>query len=613
MARRKLVVFYNGDADNVKIADTDYGIFYKDLETKIKDIKDLHVDSYLCRDAVTLLDKLAKLSDPKQEDAEEIYLHFSGHGTTKGIPYGDWILKNKDLVNFLGSPRFKFCFFSSCSAGDLVDLANQKKIPIVLGTRGDSKVENQFAIKFQKRFYEELLEKKNFWEAFNTAGSHARTDLSKEVTIDEPIIRGEMGADDLNSERLNALQIIFSSEEFTEWRMIPRNFIDRISQEGSNKPQVILWTDDPLNEKRIIEKFEKKGLSQRIDLFPMPTAELDLLTKMEDWSPLLNNPHKTLVLHLTKREAIDRRLLTFLDNESIFDQERFKVVSCRGSGIALDDCISNAALVSVMESKSEQFILKNQDAEQCLEQNQFIDFVQKQAIGFGQRKKITFSFETPPVVEQMDQEVPSGNLLRIYIGHARNENLFHFLINRFLDEKNLNYPVLTAENQISDHTELIKELTGQVKKKMGSDKNLTNVLSTGGFMIVKLSGIDGPKRSQVIKDFVQQLKSAWVFGEVSRESYIFFLFDGPDLNFQDAEEKIHVCKFSNPENVSIETITKWKEKFPPSGFIDKIIINKVLEISDAMNPDDFKDCCPSRAIEFVCDKLELPHKQIIGI
>ena len=150
MFDKKLAVLYFYSPGNEEIAGTDFDDFYLDLkdnpafrEARVK------VEHHFCPTPAALL---ASVESILEDDHGEIYLHFSGHGTTEGIPYDDWLLQNNHFAVMVDDPKVVFCFFSSCQSADLLQVVQHRKIPVVLATAGDNNIENAFAIELQKRF-----------------------------------------------------------------------------------------------------------------------------------------------------------------------------------------------------------------------------------------------------------------------------------------------------------------------------------------------------------------------------------------------------------------------------------------------------------------------------
>lgn len=153
---KKLIVIYNGSPDNTEINNSDYTLFYKVILNKNSSTSGVDIDVLFCPRKEVLFDYLQDLTTHKEK--QDLYLHFSSHGTDKGIPYQDWIIQNKELAKLLEHERIKFCFFSSCRSADLAHLVNHHNIPIVVGTKEHIDIENDWAIKFQVAFYQRLLE-----------------------------------------------------------------------------------------------------------------------------------------------------------------------------------------------------------------------------------------------------------------------------------------------------------------------------------------------------------------------------------------------------------------------------------------------------------------------
>lgn len=149
--KKKLVVIYFYSEDNEAIASSDHEEFYDELaDYEAFERNGIVVDQNYCPNARTLRDKLKTLLD---EPYKELYLHFSGHGDTDGIPLGDWTVGTENFAVMLDDPKIVSCFFSSCKSAELVKVVSERNIPIVIGTRGNNDIENGFAIEFQKQFY----------------------------------------------------------------------------------------------------------------------------------------------------------------------------------------------------------------------------------------------------------------------------------------------------------------------------------------------------------------------------------------------------------------------------------------------------------------------------
>jgi len=161
---KELVVIYNASSADKSIFESDYEQFFLPLKNNPNfQNNGITLDVWYCPSSGFLLEKLETLLS---RNNSEIFLHFSGHGEIKGIEYGEWLLKNENLASQLNDSKIKFCFFSCCQSGNLVELVNEKNIPVIIGTAGKNNIENKFAIEFQQRFYSLLLAKESFHDAF---------------------------------------------------------------------------------------------------------------------------------------------------------------------------------------------------------------------------------------------------------------------------------------------------------------------------------------------------------------------------------------------------------------------------------------------------------------
>ena len=611
MAKKRLVVIYHYGPGNEHITQSDYEESFVPIKNKVRGIPELEIEAFPSLDVGKLIDKLDQLKN--DEGNEELYLHFSGHGASKGIPYGEWFLKNNDLAIIIDHPKIKFCFFSSCKSGDLVAITNTRNIPVVIGTVAENDIENSYAIAFQAELYEGLLASRDFDNAFEYALITTNNRKNKSYRYD-PFVRGEGGVE-LTEQKLNALQIAFASNTDKNSRMLPSNFIIEMVNSQYNKPFCLNWFDDPVQGQNFSNGFRQGGFHQQIEYLTIPEHDLFRLNDRGDHDPIATGDTR-LVIHCSMEEVLPPKIRAHLKTPKIWSMDNYKIMFCLKSGIKLEHILLDAILED--QIPKEQVFRYQEKVTDLFDDDEFIKALDQHTISFTERKKITLNFTSKPNKNEVVEIMDANKFVRVFFAKSANERLINFLVNWIMSKDGLPWPPLVVDNRINPEMNFNQELQQQILKQRNINKNLArqfeDIYDSGCIIVVRNRSGDIESSKKALGELIEKMDAASKLFDEPPETptILFFLHENGGAIPLQENTHIYLKQFSDPLPVDKEMITEWRNKYDPLT-VSSHTAAQVKSISSKIKPEKYKDCCPSSVIEFICDEFSIPHKQIIGI
>ena len=614
--RKRLVFIYHHGTGNEAIAKADFQQFFKTIELRTRAIPELLIDFAFCPTADALKLKISQLVRPDEEN-DEVYLHFCGHGNTKGIPYDDWLLKNNDLAIIIEHEKVKSCFFSSCRSADLVKIVNKRNIPVVIGTAGENDIQNNFAIAFQIEFYNLLLDHRTFQSAFEKAYTSVPTNLQNGAIKMGSLTRGEGALDDILATDINEMQIIFKNKKTqNSLSLLPANFIQEMNIRSDEKPFVLVWSDEILNTTSFEKAFVKNGFNDNWHLVIIKSDEIEYINKRGDDDPLLNEKIR-LVLLVSRNELLPDPLRQHLNEDKIWRMDNYKVIVGIQNSISLDDVVQQQSLRTKMEGAA-QIEFKN-SPDELFKNDVFLTKLGNSEISFNQRKKVTLGINTKPLKTEMLEVEGTTKFVRIFLAKNINEYLVNFLVNWYRSFNEFKNSPYIIDNTISPDLDFEKELARAITTRLGTNQSLAadlyELIKEGSIIIFKNRFDANANWTSFINKMIETVKlvtSIHAAKPNEKPSLIFFLQDA-DLNLSLTNELIYLRKFSMPTPIDDVTIGEWKNDFKNSSGYPINLVKMIQSIVETLDVNSFAEDCPSALVKELCDRFKLPRKQILGI
>jgi len=605
MARRRIEVFYHGGAGNAQIAETDYEQFGKGLQQTFAGKVD--VEFFPSTDIISIYEKVDLLIG--ESTIDELYLHFSGHGNQSGIPYSDMIFENEKFANLLDHYKIRFCFFASCESAELVRLSNERKIPVVIGTLGDNPIGNQFAIQFQKVFYEGLLNSRTFEAAFKKA--HDEIEItSQSKFIAQELIRGEgskLGA----GQHLNALQIVFSKKEHKDMYLVSPDFLKEMANPKPERPYLLTWFDDAGLATRFRTKFYAGGFAEQVHYIQIKDEELPLLNKRGDPDPLATENARLLIC-CKNDDLLKAELKAHCSSETLWKMDHYKVL------FAYQQTAHPAIILGDEKLIPEKNRISFDEVEELLADNVFLNQLAEHRIPFSKRREMTLRINPKPLRSEMVVMPKTEMFLRIYFGKNINEHLINFLANYLKDQAPDTSTLVLLDNHQDPQMNYAAELTKEIKRIKGNGNLIANIVSfiSDHFILVLRNRHKDIKEWEVeIRQILELLEpAAAIFvGEPPKfPLYIFFLHDTSIATLPAPANFLFAKQFSDPVPIDIPILEEWKTFYSPENF-GPIIADEVQTLIKKIPIKDFEKSCPSNVIAYICDELKIPRKQVIGL
>lgn len=624
MTDKKLVVFYYYTDSNKKIAEEDFKAFYSVMEENEAFEKEgIIIENYFAPDAAKLLSKLTSLL---AEPYSELYLHFSGHGRTEGIPYDDWVLKSSSFSIMLDHPKVKFCFFSSCKSAQLVKIVSERKIPIVIGTEGDDNIENGYAIEFQKKFYSKLSKKLSFLKAFEQAQNDLKVEQKIEIKVGV-LTRAEMALDDLEATVNNKLQIVFSEDEEKNRHLVYPTVVEAITNVEENKQIIFAYADN----KNLLDEFEasfnKKGLHEQSKLFLLNENDLRKLDDNDGKGVFLEDIKILFIVQSARDIFENEKLVNVFDDQKKFTEfDNLKFALAIKNGTNENNLFKNT---SYFKEEIDKYTGTNKSRfyydtfDDLFDDNGFDRYINEIGIHLSTRKSYIINNLSHPTKKEVKFIKDPMHYLRVLFAHKKNEKLINYIINWLSGYEKFETPIIISDYLHKDQLTAIDALKAAIKSTYKDDPTYTLFLEQNmsfalapiilhGHIIVIRTDLDDLEE---LKTQVREVLLA--FDQVPNLSvppksptYIFFINED-SFSFSEAD-RLSLAKtknFSKPSPISKEFIELWTSFFQDSNKEFDEIIEKLLQIDF----DKYKDQCPSGVIEEICDHFKIPRKQILSI
>lgn len=616
---KKLIVFYNGSHDNAEINNSDYKQFYKVIRNKNSDTSGVEIDVQFCPTKDVLFDCLQQLT--RNKNKHDLYLHFSSHGTAQGIPYEDWIIKNIELAKLLEHECIKFCFFSSCRSSTLVQLVNKQNIPIVIGTEEHNDIGNDWAINFQVAFYQRLLENSM---TFSLAFEQALIAVSERGSSDNYITlsRGEGAKSDLEASQINKLQIVFLKEKFKSHYLVSPNFLKKMEDLDTKKPVVLTWLDNTTYFDKFKQDFEVNNLDERLELVVIPENEIVLL-KQDEMAFML---HETILLLIItdQKKKMPKTIVKHLQSIN-WEMTHYRVLIFAQNSIDLSKVINNSDTLSEINKNTKIYKFQTNPSELLADNNFLTELLPNDdELDYSLRAQITLNFEVPSKSNLLNDIIRIENkYLRVYSGRFYNENLINFIINNIKGKFNIERQVVVIDSTYSDSDEMFKKtLLNEIDHTYGKygedfDTKFMQLLAKGAIFIFKNRNIPFAVWTENCKKFLTEIEEVIRFkirkpDAKLNPSYIFFLQENKGFQMQTNADLIYFKNFDDFAPVDKESIKTWRDRYNFSNYNLKIE-ESVSRMADAIVLDNYKNCCPSAVIEFVCNEYNISRKKITRI
>ena len=614
MLRKKLFIFYYYGPGNEEIARLDYEKFYTRISGKVDSNRDLTIDRAFCPDVRDLMKRLRDLTD-RANDVDELYLHFSGHGSEAGIPYKDWILANDNFVALLRHSKIKFCFFSSCQSADLARLASEAEIPVVLGTAGANDIENDYAIDFQNEFYSKLFDSFTYKAAYEYAVTYADGTYSRHNSL-KIILRSEGGGDPVDQVEINALQLILTSQAEETKYLIPPDWVMKMNEADYDKTWCLNWFDDQTLRHHFYLGLEGEGLGEILRWEELPTAELFLLKDRGDDDPFKNG-EINLILHCSKNELLPEALRLYLQKGESLTTPNYKTVFCLKEGLDTNVLFGDTVTMAKYP-EAQRFEFDNYSAD-LIPSDSFRAALDRNAISASERRKIVLNFDTQPFKEEVLEIQDNQKYIRIFFAQNTNERLINFIANWIRTSQMPGSISFVSDNRHNTQLNLLEDLEHQLRLRFNNSRTLYqhfySLYETGAIFILRNWSDDPNTSIAIVQNVMTELsKAADFYGESvpQQPTMLFVLHQGSFQEPISAGNRIWLKRFTKPF-VSQGMIDEWAALHSPKTSASKAIVQKVKEISAKIKPADYDEKCPSGVLEFICKELSLPQVVVFRI
>ena len=618
MKRRCLAFFYYSSQGGENIIDTEWNKFYKSVETLKPKYGELEVIPPVgCSNASMLRTHIERLIGKH----EEIHLHLSGHGNEDGIPYRNWLLEASDLTTFIDKPQVKFCFFSSCRSSVLAELANARHLPVVIGTKGCNDIENSYAIEFQTQFYTELFKGETFETAFKNACVNANTDLEKKYQSGKEVLRSEGGRKQIVEDRINALQIIFASDNDKKCFLIPPDFISTMLASKTTQPWLLNWFADGRTAGDFREAFDEAGFDQRIQYLAVSNDQLVLLLESNRGAddPLVSENVRMLV-HCRKGKEIHEHLYKHIKSENNISGKNYQVLCCMKES-EKDDILEENPLLKERIPENQFFFYNDQETE-LFANDRFVQSIDLQEISLSHRKEIAFNFSVKPTKREIVEMTDNDKFVRIFFTNMFYEKLINYIVNWIKPRFPVN-PLLIVDTDIQPNFKqgLEQEVSDKVPESGGLKNAFSQLMRSGVILVIRKRGgvlEDGLKELQLLIEILQYASDGFDHRPTT-ESLVFFQHDyGTDLTAP-GSKRLFLKYFQKPQPVDEEILGDWCNRYAYNpldynpSHTSPIVSRRVSDIAQKIKPAEYQDSCPSAVIDFICQELGIPTKQVTEI
>ena len=631
ISKKLLLVIYNSSFGNEQILNEDFNRFFKSLETDNPSFKEHQVQ---CRVLEASNPNLlyVSLRDYLEKDGyEEVFLHFSSHGLTQGLPFEDWILQNEDLATMVNKQNVKCCFFSACKSSELARLVAGKKVPVVIGTKADQNIQNGYAIKFQKKFYSNLAKKHTILEAFEQAVTELNTEQSNIQFAKDTIIRGEFTFDELKPQLNNEFQILFHNEADQAVRLIYPTIFDELELLEKQGKQILLVYSSNEQSLRNFEKtFRTKGYLEFFKLFPileknltqesinkfraLITIELKIAFIADKEDPLFSKPTS----------------LSLFNEETIFEYDNLKFALLQREGVGENAPLKNAEIFKDSLNRGCFERLYYENLNKIFEKPSIENFLNELPSTFQDRKDFLLNLPCPPTKNEI-YELDTDSLdIRIFFAPKSNERLVYFLINwlkktyALPPHPNIICDNLHKEDQII--TDLVMSSVGDTYKnhnefqKLITNKNFKALAyelfkHEGHVIVVRIHKKSLLEIADEVQQFITDFDQGPSFFNVriqEHPTFIFFILEDSYATVEQFNKNLKISKtkqFSTPEPFTTDLFNSEVQSLRNKNrSLFKLLEDVVIDF------EKFAHYCPSIALGHISSEiLKIPQRQIINI
>ncbi len=597
MAEKRLVVFYNvSDDSNKKIAKKDWIEFFEPLYNNYVNDKNLiKIQRHNCLDAAELLQFIDQ--ELQDNESKEFYFHFSGHGNKGGIPYAEWNLSNHEFTSRLKDDRIKFCFFSSCQGGELVDIANQRGIPVIIGTNHNN-IDNDYAIQIQIEFYKLLLSQKlTFENAFENAILNVKTNSIQKIDIGNltakkkveekkkikklvfgsPLLlhRGGGNADNLDENVLNDLQIIFNAEADKKRRLLSKNIEDQLNEilidsnnNNINNPKVLISYFDDRSIENDFEINYKSDYEEFISIIYLKDHDLSIVDKLlslasdstntAEENLLRNFSQIKFLIQLTSMDQINVTLKDILISNNFWTNPKVKIAFLLHQQLYLSDLFkqNHASKLITYSHKIATFKFTEDlsDVFNNLEsQSNLSNYITDESIPNKYRYTTVINFDCGSQKGNIQKliDIPESSKIRLIFGIRSHEKFMSFLAN-WLKFKNKQSQFLIINRAKSSDT-LRNTFEHKIRMHLGNDINnrnkikglLSQLINRHEQTIFIIKGCENKQEYiDEIIELIEIIQSTFQdVVEPEKPFYIFFLDFMRDTSHLEFNNQFSLCEF----------------------------------------------------------------------
>lgn len=633
MVNKKLAIFYYATEANQEIIRTDFGGFFADLwDNRAFERAGFIVDPIFVPNAQALNIKLKNLV---KEPHDELYLHFNGHGQTKGIPFDDWVLGNETFATILEEDKVVSCFFASCKSSILAKIVAEKDIPVVIGTLYDENIENNYAIDFQKAFYGYLAEKRSFRQAFEKAQADLTIEEEATELTGDVWVRGDVEEDVFSAGPANALQIIFRSEKERDGLfLIYPNLLDRLNTLDENRQNTTLlaYSDNAGVREAFNANIEEGGYDDYVSLISIGPEDLnDLPDQDVDALKMQHLPDfRFLFIITTEVNSFTGNVAAIFDNSNSLGMMP-KIRMVVKNGVSLEEAVRDTAFVKEELVKPGR-VFEYDTFPNLFEQTTFNEFLTEVSIDPVVRKKHLLNFPCNPTrkIIRPARRVSNSRFVHAFFAQRKFEKIVHHVVN-WLQNSEYSGKRFPTGVIISDFAhkgelgtkEILEEAIRAESKNLATPDvkflGLLVEMFKGGQIVVCRTNHNSPKIREEVEDLLREIEKAYGFFSMQFEApklpTIFFFVNEDDLGKPIAgsdpvgTKNVQPVNLPHPNKITQDSFDMWLENASndDGGIFD--LFEEIINENRFAN-DDVE---PVTAINWFCEALRISPKQILHL
>ncbi|MCB0628653.1 MAG: caspase family protein [Saprospiraceae bacterium] len=629
MVDKKLAIIYYYTDESRAIVEPDVEKFYKVLDENAAFQKaGIMVQSYYVPNAVHLNDTLKKLV---QEPFSEIYLHFSGHGQTEGIPYDDWIVKNENFAIMLDhntpkvNPKIVSCFFSSCKSSQLAKIVAQRNIPIVIGTQKDEDLENNFAIAFQNAFYKYLSLKWSFKKAFEQASNDVEQGFQNKDLSHQVLFRGIGSGNIFEPDDTLELQILLMEGEENRHMIYP-NVLDMVDFEPPNKKILFVLANENVY-KKFEEAFNAAGQHEFIKLFLIKNENLPDVD-LESFKQALSFREIRVLFIVQSEDLLFKESSSRSKSRLLFDNDKlFRDFADLEIGIAVKKGVNEeTAFRNTDFLKAELHTLptfRYDEFDELFRDNKFDKFINKFTVDLSQRISYVMKFPCDPTRKEVTALYNPANYICAFFAPRKYEKLINYIVNWLRQYTKMPNPVIIADDSQKDQLKITDMLTTAIVNNYPDEPHysvldlatLFKIIVAQGHIVVCRADLRDDQLEEFKQDLANLLSdldgSMKNLRQAPRQPTFLFFINSDNFTFTD-HPVLTLSKtknFSIPQPVTKDIFDEWTGKIKG----DDLEFDQLLDHLGETDFDTYKDQGPDAVIELICETLKIPPQQILKI